>query len=119
MIREVPLSEVCANIYVKFGQSGVFDFINTHYPDVSWKVCKPCDSESPVDDNSTCLVCGSIVTEYEDEAEPDERAIKIIESAISHFVAKNQSHIPLGVLNDILDQLVYTNDTEFIEPEDD
>lgn len=119
MSKELSLSETCSNIYVKFGQSGVFDYINRHHPDVSWKVCKPCDSESPVDEDSTCLVCGSLVTEYEDEVEPDERAIKIIESAITHFVAKNQSHVPLSVLNDILDQLVYTNDTEFIEPEDD
>ena len=118
-MSEQSLSETCSNIYVKFGQSGVFDYINTHYPDISWKVCKPCDSESPVDEDSTCLVCGSLVTEYEDEVEPDERAIKIIESAIRYFVDQNIKQIPLGVLNDILDQLVYTSDAEFIPEEED
>jgi uncharacterized paraquat-inducible protein A len=118
LMAKPTLYETCVNIYEKFGQSGVFDYINREHPEVSWKVCKPCESESPTDEG-ICLVCGSLITEYEDEADPDERAIKIIEGAISHFVAKNQSHVPLGVLNDILDQLVYTNDTEYIEPEDD
>lgn len=117
MAKSNSLSDICGNIYVKFGQSGVFDYIHQNHPDISWKWCKPCEIDSPTE-NDECLVCGSIVTEYPDEVEPDERAIGIIESAIKHFVAKNQSHIPLGVLNDILDQLVYTNDTEYIEPED-
>jgi hypothetical protein len=50
--------------------------------------------------------------------EPDERAIKLLESAIKHYVAQDQPQVPLGVLNDILDQLVYTSDTEYNEPEE-
>lgn len=106
------LYDECVNIYEKFGQSGVFDYINREHPEVSWKVCHGCESESPTDEGF-CLVCGQVITEYAEDREPCYRAVKLLESAVSHFVGKNQSHVPLSVLNDILDQLVYTDDETY------
>jgi hypothetical protein len=48
----------------------------------------------------------------------DQRAINILEGAIQHFVRKGQSTIPLGILNDILDQLAYTNTTAYVADEE-
>ena len=38
-----------------------------------------------------------------------DRATRILENAIKKFMASNTSVIPVGVLNDILDLLVYTD----------
>ena len=51
------LYEQCCKIYAQKGQYGVFAFILSKHPEVDWKVCQPCEIESPVQ-GRTCLVCG-------------------------------------------------------------
>jgi hypothetical protein len=53
--------ELCEKQYEKGGQSAVFDFVIKNFPELIWAYCKPCESDSPIDD-STCLVCGTAVT---------------------------------------------------------
>lgn len=53
---------VCERIYEKYGQSAVFEFVLTHYPEIEWVTCDPCEISSPTQ-NGACLVCGTTVTE--------------------------------------------------------
>jgi len=53
---------VCERIYERYGQSAVFDFVLTHYPEIKWERCLPCEIESPIQ-NGLCLVCGSLVSD--------------------------------------------------------
>jgi hypothetical protein len=50
--------DLCLEKYEQGGQSAVFDFVNLNFPELSWKYCEPCESDSPIEDK-TCLVCGS------------------------------------------------------------
>ena len=47
-------------IYQKDGQDAVLDFAKKHGDEVgvTWGMCEPCESESPML-NGTCLVCGT------------------------------------------------------------
>lgn len=58
------LSDECENIYIKFGQHGVYDYVRQHYPKTRWSWCPPCESESPRDTDYACLVCGSPTEPY-------------------------------------------------------
>jgi hypothetical protein len=53
--------EKCLKVYENTGQSGVFDFINEHFPNTEWLYCEPCEIESPQD--GSCLVCGTRIQE--------------------------------------------------------
>lgn len=57
------LSEDCARIYEKGGQSAVYDYILEYYHDQPWSYCEPCEARSPVTEEQepSCLVCGSLV----------------------------------------------------------
>jgi hypothetical protein len=58
------LSQKCEFVYLQAGQSGVFDFILSHYPKTPWAWCPPCDSRSPRDTDYACLVCASPTEPY-------------------------------------------------------
>jgi len=53
------LSRICQKLYEKDGQSAVFDFILDTHPHITWEWCEPCEIDSPVDSDKTCLVCAS------------------------------------------------------------
>jgi hypothetical protein len=60
---DVTLREKCYAVYEKWGQHGVYDFVDQAVArkSVEWGTCVPCEHESPFDkkDPTTCLVCGS------------------------------------------------------------
>jgi hypothetical protein len=50
--------DLCVQKYEQGGQAAVLDFISRNFSEIVWNYCKPCESKSPIEDN-TCLVCGS------------------------------------------------------------
>jgi hypothetical protein len=63
----MEIYEECLKAYEAGGQYAVFDWVKDNYPNATWAVCPPCDSETPYL-GQTCLVCGSQnkIATYED-----------------------------------------------------
>jgi hypothetical protein len=53
----VSLGETLYEIYEKDGKSGVYAYVNAHYPDWAWGYCWLCDCESPAMPDGYCAVC--------------------------------------------------------------
>jgi hypothetical protein len=61
--EQVKFEDLCHIMYQGFGQQTVIAFCESIGWD-QWLVCDACETESPVQsefNQSTCLVCGSIV----------------------------------------------------------
>lgn len=65
------LSDECERIYIKFGQTGVHDYVRQHYPTTPWAWCPGCEWESPRDKDYACLVCATPTTPYKPKREND------------------------------------------------
>lgn len=59
------LAQICEEIYAKFGQFAVEDYVLENYPEQEWGWCIPCENEEPME-QGWCLICGTHVDE-EDE----------------------------------------------------
>lgn len=53
------LSDECEQVYITTGQHGVYDYVRANYPKTPWAWCDPCDHETPIDTDYSCLVCAS------------------------------------------------------------
>jgi hypothetical protein len=46
----------CVEVYIKTGPTGVYDYVQKHYPGLPWGYCDACDTNVPYVDY-ICLVC--------------------------------------------------------------
>jgi hypothetical protein len=56
------LEDTCKRIYDDEGATGVYAFVQQHYPDTPWLRCEACEVETPHTnrgDKYACLVCGT------------------------------------------------------------
>lgn len=53
------LAQECEMIYMARGQQAVYDYVLKNHPEIAWRVCEPCEDETPTDVDGACLVCGS------------------------------------------------------------
>jgi hypothetical protein len=62
--EDMNLSELCGHIYTAFGAYAVVNLINDrqhegYLSEIKWRDCDGCDMHTPIEPDSTCLVCGS------------------------------------------------------------
>jgi hypothetical protein len=59
MMEMTENEQKAADLYSEHGATAVYDAVNNGTLTFDyWNYCKPCDAETPIEDNA-CLVCGT------------------------------------------------------------